>query len=697
MGAQRSALGRGQRSAGPRSLVVVLAVIVLTVGCSDSSQENASPAPDAMGAAAPSPAAPGSPYSPDAKVDTHAALEEDMATPRHPSDGGGRAFFEGWRAGDPRPAYPVSSHQRLAIVFEAGPLGIAAGGRIFLLTSPFWGWDRPQTEWPEGPGYTEVSTEAEGIEFGLESNGAQMLAIEILGRKLEAGERVRIVYGAGPAGARVDRYAERDTPIHLAVDGDGDGVRALIDEVPSVDILPAPASRIVLTLPSTARPGEEAHLTLATIDSVGNRAPFVGEIRLLPVNDESVKGGGLGTGVQTSLPERIRLDPADAGSTRIGFVAEGSGVLRLRASARGELGSMHGESGPMLLWAGMPRVLWGDLHGHSHASDGTGTPEDYFEYARDVAALDFVALTDHDHWGMRFLDATPEMWAEIKRATIAPHEPGRFVTLLGYEWTSWLHGHRHVLHFDSEAFESAPILSSVDPATRSPQQLWEALAGQEVLTFAHHSAGGPVSTNWRYRPPPELEPVTEITSVHGSSEALDTPGRIYNPIPGNFVRDALAHGYRFGFIGSGDSHDGHPGLSQIAAPAGLGGLAAIQSETLGREALLEALRARRVYATNGPRIYLNVTLDGHPMGSVLPDGEGSGSRGHRLSAEIVASSALERIDLIRGAGTRSIPVEGALAYSIDLEIPRLSPGEFHYIRVVQVDGGAAWSSPIYAP
>ena len=34
-----------------------------------------------------------------------------------------------------------------------------------------------------------------------------------------------------------------------------------------------------------------------------------------------------------------------------------------------------------------PRILWGDLHGHSNFSDGTGLPEDYFVYARDVAAL----------------------------------------------------------------------------------------------------------------------------------------------------------------------------------------------------------------------------------------------------------------------------------------------------------------------
>ena len=69
----------------------------------------------------------------------------------------------------------------------------------------------------------------------------------------------------------------------------------------------------------------------------------------------------------------------------------------------------------------------------------------------------------------------------------------------------------------------------------------------------------------------------------------------------------------------------------------------------------------------------------------------------RLSAEVVAAAPIERIDLIRGAGTLSIPGEGALAFSIDRDIPRLAPGEYHYLRVVQEDGGAAWSSPIFGP
>ena len=56
------------------------------------------------------------------------------------------------------------------------------------------------------------------------------------------------------------------------------------------------------------------------------------------------------------------------------------------------------------------------------------------------------------------------MWEEIQRQTKRFHEPGRFVTLLGYEWTSWIQGHRHVLRFDDEG----KVLSSLDPAYESP-------------------------------------------------------------------------------------------------------------------------------------------------------------------------------------------------------------------------------------
>src|SRR5690606_17668061 len=176
-----------------------------------------------------------------------------------------------------------------------------------------------------------------------------------------------------------------------------------------------------------------------------------------------------------------------------------------------------------------------DLHGHSNRSDGTGLPDDYLRYARAVAALDIVALSDHDHYGVEALDQHPEIWAELQAAAARFHEPGRFVTLPAYEWTSWLHGHRHVLYFE----DHGELHSSLDPHHETPQQLWQALHGLPAITVAHHSAGEPVATNWEYAPDPVLEPVTEVMSVHGSSEADDSPERVAGFRASNSVRAAL--------------------------------------------------------------------------------------------------------------------------------------------------------------
>jgi hypothetical protein len=255
-----------------------------------------------------------------------------------------------------------------------------------------------------------------------------------------------------------------------------------------------------------------------------------------------------------------------------------------------------------------------------------------------------------------------------------------------------LYGHRHVLYFSDEG----EVLSSVDPQFESPDLLWAALQGKSALTFAHHSAGGPVSTDWSFAPDPILEPVTEIVSVHGSSEAMDSPDRIYNPLPGNFVRDVIDHGYRLGFIGSGDSHDGHPGLTHIAAPDDTGGLAAIFCEALTRPAVLSALRKRATYATNGPRIWLRMQIADVFMGGVLQsDMIQTGSQ--ELNYDVVGTGPVRSIELVRtGAVVGKIEGEGRQSLTGRVELPRLKPGEYLYLRVVQEDGGAAWSSPVFA-
>jgi hypothetical protein len=289
---------------------------------------------------------------------------------------------------------------------------------------------------------------------------------------------------------------------------------------------------------------------------------------------------------------------------------------------------------------------------------------------------------------MQALDDHPDLWARIREATERFHEPGKFVPLLGYEWTNWIHGHRHVLYFGDEGGE---VLSSVDERYETPAQLWDALRGKAALTFAHHSAGGPIATDWSFAPDPELEPVTEIASVHGASEAPDAPQRIYNPLAGNFVRDALDEGFTLGFIGSGDSHDGHPGLVHLASPQ-MGGLAAVLTNDLTRDGLKTALKERRCYATNGPRILLRSALDGQRMGSTLAPKAGKAL----CYVRAIACAPIATIELVRaGKVVETLPGEDHWDVEAAFQPEDLVAGEYLYVRVVQQDGGAAWSSPFY--
>ena len=664
--------------------IALLALLLATTGVACGPRDSAAPAPSEPRTAAPAappavipappPPTPRDGPPPTAKLAIDREMHADLEKPRSPSDGGGRAWFDP----GPRARVVAQSAQRLVIVYEVGPQGIAPGGSILLETKKWWFWSPAQSVDPQAPGYVTAATSARGVELSLrdvpptgiiiEAGG---VAIDVHGRSLRPGERVRITYGAGPALAKVEMFAERGDHMWLQVDGDGDGVRGLVAESPIVDTDAGPPSQIALLLPTTARVGETVSLHVSLLDDLANWC------RGARADVQLDADAGLEVPAQLSLRD---------GTAEVPVTVRSPGILRVRATG---LGGRAARSNPLVVLPQTPRILWADLHGHSNLSDGTGTAEDYFRFARDVAGLDVAVLTDHDHVGRRPLDATPEYWAEIRKQVAAFNVPGRFVTILGFEWTSWIHGHRHVLYFDGDG----AVISSAEPAYTSPLQLWDALRGKRALTFAHHSAGGPIATNWEIPPDPVLEPVTEIVSVHGNSEAPDAPHEIHEPVAGNFVRDALQRGYRLGFVGSGDSHDGHPGLVSLGN-SGSGGLAAILSDDLTRDGVLEALRARRVYATNGQRIFLQATLDGVPMGSVMA--VTAAGNPARLSVLAVGESGFDRIDVIRGpAVVHSIPGEQRARIGFTEEVRDLRPGETVYVRAVQSDGGAAWSSPFF--
>ena len=637
-----------------------LAVSVLLVACSDGPEEPSPP--ERVETSAPVELPPG---APNARPDLVKLFERDRTARRSASDGAGSARLE---SSSPTPLR-AGGRGAFKFVFEAGPEGIATGGSLFF-QPPVWNWTPPGDVRADGaPATHALPAERDLVLEPVPGGGA--LQLVVTGRAMRPGEKVILHYGtAGDPETQIQLglRAERRARFHFWVDGDGDGVRGLVPDGPTVDLLAGPPERLVAHLPAVIRPGEAATLRIAALDGAGSAGVEIeGTVQLkLPA---SVDG-----------PTEVELVVGAGGIVAVELTPNDEGVLSIGVEAPGGL---RAQSPPSLVSKDAPLIQWFDLHGHTQLSDGTGTPDDYFRYAREVAGLDGVALTDHDHWGIPYLDETPEHWDEIRQAVSDRHEPGAFVAILGYEWTSWLFGHRHVLHFESDG----PLLSSADAATDTPEELWRALRGLPALTFAHHSAGDPVATDWRVVPDPVLEPVTEIASVHGSSESRDTPHPVRGGIAGNYVRDALDRGYRLGLIGSGDSHDGHPGLAHFGAPSG--GLAGVIAPERNRGAVLEALRARRVYATNGARILLDVSLEGAPMGSVVPQDASD------LAVRVASPVDLEAVELVaNGSVVQRVPAEGRVTAHVFTLPP--DPGRrWLYVRALGHEGAAAWSSPFF--
>jgi hypothetical protein len=290
-------------------------------------------------------------------------------------------------------------------------------------------------------------------------------------------------------------------------------------------------------------------------------------------------------------------------------------------------------------------IYWGDIHSQSNFSDGAGFPFEQFDYAKNVAMLDFFSLTDHDSyispWGN---DPQPYLmehffWPRIIRVSNDWNRPGDFVTLIGYEWSSLAqgpggpgYGHYNVYYNTDDV----PFYSHTDNETFNIEDLWAKLkewkkkeTGSDVITIPHHITRGATPIDWAYYDP-EFVPLVEIYSEWGSSEMLESEGNT-KPLKhgtaeikekGFSVQDGLSMGRKVSFMGSGDSHDGRPGhsLMHTAAhniyqyPYGTiiwhanqtvaykthypNGLVAIFSKELERKDVFNALRSRACFATS---------------------------------------------------------------------------------------------------
>ena len=158
------------------------------------------------------------------------------------------------------------------------------------------------------------------------------------------------------------------------------------------------------------------------------------------------------------------------------------------------------------------KLLWGSLHDHTDLSvcgRSVNPPgHDVFANERDIEKLDFCALTDH---GYNF---DPQQWAYNGEQTRNNHDPGRFITFLGEEWTSSSnppgkdkrmsrYGHHNVIFLD-------PYYKNFQDAYDgdiSPADLWQRFSDTEFICIPHQLADWEGKGKWN--PPTDWELYTD--------------------------------------------------------------------------------------------------------------------------------------------------------------------------------------------
>ncbi|MHA2295797.1 MAG: DUF3604 domain-containing protein [Candidatus Hodarchaeales archaeon] len=288
-----------------------------------------------------------------------------------------------------------------------------------------------------------------------------------------------------------------------------------------------------------------------------------------------------------------------------------------------------------------PRIFWGDLHSHSMVSDGSGSAEESYYYGRNIACLDFMALTDHgEHFTVvGYADRDSQCFQNYVRATNDANAPGKFVSFFGLEWTTSYaiqalgigvilfplpisSGGHYTCVFSGD---SLPLVSATTEYTTS--DLWKTLddftasTSDRAIAIPHHTIRQMFIQDWSLMNPDYVK-LVEVSSVHGEclfDNELNYRGSVDTPevkIPGSSVIDAISMGYRMTFIANGDNHDGHPGHSISHTRARVGhqfpftiynsrnghpypsGITAVQATSLNRNDIFTGLENGRVYSNS---------------------------------------------------------------------------------------------------
>ncbi|HJC75759.1 MAG TPA: CehA/McbA family metallohydrolase [Candidatus Mediterraneibacter faecavium] len=346
-------------------------------------------------------------------------------------------------------------------------------------------------------------------------------------------------------------------------------------------------------------------------------------------------------------------------------------------------------------------LYFGQLHAHTNLSDGTGTVEQAFEHAANVENLDFLALTDHSnsfegqsglpgagttHLGDENAEEVNASWREGREGARAiTAQEGDFVGIYGFEMT-WSGGAPgHINTFNSEGFENR----NAEPYRKGDNY--------EVLEAYYNTLNENPETISQFNHPgdtfgdfmdfalydPVIDNQMTLIEVGNGEGAIGSSG--YFPSYSYYTR-ALDKGWHVAPTNNQDNHKGNWGDSNTARSV-------VLSDGLSEEAIYDAMKNYRVYATEDNDLHILYSLNGNAMGSILDEQDEI-----NIKAEIsdpTDTSGETKVEVIVNGG-QTLAEKTFTGGSATVEFNNLSTGYgYYYLRITQADKQIAVTAPVW--
>ena len=379
---------------------------------------------------------------------------------------------------------------------------------------------------------------------------------------------------------------------------------------------------------------------------------------------------------------RLRTAHGETTAALNSFSAEGTVPLTGSVGhVTASYGEIEGASNPVRVDADTsPYTLyWGDPHGMLFNQRPI---VEHFAWGKDVNALDFAG-------GQLFSYSIciEEIWDELQDAWAQYDLPGEFVALPSAEFATGPDGsHRHGFFPAPEG--QPPVFCEDRPAANDPKlharyhpdtvychdylEFYREMKRRGALIHGHFHTHFYVQEH--------LAEIYQKQQTDGVTEEEK-------------INQFLMRGVKLGIVSGSDTHDNRPANPyKEPGPSGPAGLTGVWAERLDRPTLFDALFNRRCYATTGVRIIVDFRVNDKWMGATV--------RGERFAftADVVGTADIEQIDLVvNGDTAKSYTPKGQHAQLEDDVPVRFSPvgANYCYLRVRQVDGNRAWTSPVW--